>query len=701
MSTTLQFDHTGSATLWIVPEGVTELTNVICIGGWGGARAGSGTIGGEPGIVVIDSLPVVPGLALWISPGGKGGNGSGVNGGLGGTGVVGTAGGPGGKASGTGAGGGGGGGASVIYGISFNLTTRHITRKYYAVAAGGGGNANGRVGGDGGNPGLAGDPGGTQGGGGATVTTNGIGHPPGTTAGIDIDTEEPWSSYIGGKGGSAATTNQSGGGGGGAGYKSGGGGVAGIPPGDGAGGGGANYVDPSAIGVTNDTGSDPSTYYGRIFFTYNATPDAPSLIAPANGEYIGQDKDYTFRWTFSDPDPDDSQSRADIQYRVGAGGWTQVNNIASTESFFVSPAGTWLSYYGLTVEWQIRVYDQDGSVSAWSASSFFTVSNTPLTPVITTPLDGASVTNSEALAWTDTSHKAYRYRRVADNAGVANPAIVYFDSGIVLDPSNVTHGLFVNFPVNSRDEHLQVAYQDPVTSLWSDYGDALVHVAWLAAPSPVVTLTPFWDQGNVLIGITNPASTGSEPDTLGNNIYIVLKEGDTPIKIVDNHPPNTSYMFETPVDGMFIYVTAVGDNGTESQFLLTEPLQIGLRGVWLCDPLDPENTKVNFQYNGHGASETYDVESTVTHYAGRSLPVTDFGDAVNNTLTVDINTIDGDGTDNALRNFVIARKLLLYRDHKGRRAFGTVSSHPREDRFGREVTQLVFIINEFNEESLL
>ncbi|GAA4816734.1 hypothetical protein GCM10023353_23820 [Tomitella cavernea] len=206
-----EFDYTGAAQTFHVPDGVSEL-DVTAVGGQGGA---SSNAKGGVGAKVSGTVDVDSGTDVNVMVAGDGGlPGGGFNGG--------GEGGPD-PAHITDYYGGGGGGASDIR-TSSALDSRLI------VAAGGGGGGNYRNGGDAGRPG-GGDGGGQPG----SMTSGGAG-------GGNVNIGNPGSKGVGGDGIHLNGAWPSSGGGGGGFFGGGGGGVSDTELYGGGGGGGSSLV---------------------------------------------------------------------------------------------------------------------------------------------------------------------------------------------------------------------------------------------------------------------------------------------------------------------------------------------------------------------------------------------------------------------------------------------------------------------------
>lgn len=684
------FTNNNTVQTFVVPAGITSLTADMA-----GAQARDGSIypslgygaSGKVGRVKA-TFPVTPGQTIYVSPGGVPYS----------TFVSGT----------------------IFQHPGFNGGTQNQTR-----AGGSGGCSDIRIGGtalanrvmvaggagSGGLPGTdaSGNPttGGAGGDGGPnTGGTGGVGNGSGGTSGgpgvggSQVAGGAAGAAGTGGAVGSAGSSGQGATGGdgqGGGGYW--GGGSSGTSsvganpsPSGAGGGGGSNFVAATINGsaptsVTNVGGYvNPAGSQGTVILFWEEAPNAPMLNSPVSGTYIADDQINTFSWTFSDPDIPfgDTQGGASMRYRVGAGAWTTITVSTSTAQTHDFAAAFWTSLFGSTVEWQVQTTDVEGLTGPWSASSFFIVSATPASPVVTSPAGGANVNAIQNIVWTDGNQRSYQIRRVADLAGAPDLTNIYFDSGEVVD--NVTRSVPVSYPVNTRFEHVQIRVRDLTTLLWSAWVDTRVFVTYQVPKVPTIICTGASVDASVTIAITNPTPTGGFPNILYNDVYAILNDG-TGIRIATGVPNNGTFKYFMAVDNMTYYVVAFGDNGTSVNSAISGPVLIGIAGVWLTDPSD--GTRVNFIYNGSGADETYDLEAVFTHYAGRKYPSVDFGTTSDKTVTVTITHVDGDGSRLALRLLINRRVPLLYRDKKMRRVFGVIPGNPLTDSQGLQATTIV------------
>lgn len=272
------------------------------------------------------------------------------------------------------------------------------------------------------------------------------------------------------------------------------------------------------IGRGGPTSSDSSAIDDFALTALNRAPNAPALNGPVGGVSIDSSVTQRFSWTFSDPDPGDSQSKANLYYRVvGASSWTTVA-IVGPSTFYDMPAATLTA--GDDYEWQVETYDAVGNLGARSASSFFSAASPPTGPTWTSPTNNATVNQTQVFDWSVTAQDSYQVRRVADSAGTPDTGTVYFDTGEVVDAAARTIAL--TFGTNGRTEHVQIRVK--VSGLWSDWTDSIHPVSYTPPAVPLLTVAAVAAPGETVLSgfevdITQPTPTGSEPAVISADIF--------------------------------------------------------------------------------------------------------------------------------------------------------------------------------------
>lgn len=244
----------------------------------------------------------------------------------------------------------------------------------------------------------------------------------------------------------------------------------------------------------------------------DTAPTAPTGLNPSGSTTIDLNNTQRFSWTFNDPDTGDTQSKFDLQYRIGTAAWTTVTS-TTTNQFYDFAAGTFTAN---SYEWQVRTYDSIGTVSPWSASAFFTAGTTPGVPTITAPASGGTVSsNSATVSWSSPSQDAYEVRTVADLSGAADTSTIYTDTGNVTDTS--ARSRTVAFTTNGVYQHVQVRVQSG--GLWSAFADIRVLVSYTPPAVPTATITAYSSSAAVTVAWTDPTPTGSEPTVSSHDVW--------------------------------------------------------------------------------------------------------------------------------------------------------------------------------------
>ncbi len=297
-------------------------------------------------------------------------------------------------------------------------------------------------------------------------------------------------------------------------------------------------------------------------------PNAPILIAPVGSIVIDLGITQRFSWTFSDPDPGDTQSKYDLRYRiVGAGSWTDTTE--TTPNNYRDFAGS--TFTAANFEWQARTYDALGTVGPYSASEFFTAAVAPSTPTITAPTVGATVSNSATLSWSAPSQTHYQARRVGDNAGTPDTGTIYYDTGEIASVALRT--LTVAFETNNRYEHVQVRVKN--AGLWSSWATARVFVSYTSVAPGTVTLAADSTTASLEVTTVAGAVVGGAPTPVSIDIYV----RDTSIRgygqrMAKALVPGGVWRWWTPASGIEYAVRSLtlGSNGSTSWSVLIPTL---------------------------------------------------------------------------------------------------------------------------------
>ena len=119
-----------------------------------------------------------------------------------------------------------------------------------------------------------------------------------------------------------------------------------------------------------------------------------------------------------------------------------------------------------------------------------------------------------------------------------------------------------------------------------------------------------------------------------------------------------------------------------------------LVGLWIHDPLNPAGTARNYIYGRSSRSVGINVAQQGMRFAGRTYPVVDFSEHQEDNFSVTIPIPEGPTWSSELADlaaFAELRRVLCFRDNRGRLFFGTMNGYKEDDQdWG---TQVSFNVN--------
>ena len=325
----------------------------------------------------------------------------------------------------------------------------------------------------------------------------------------------------------------------------------------------AGYPTPDDPFPTTHT-HNTSLY--RIYATIlgNVAPNAPVITSPTTGGSFEILNPLTFTWTFSDPNPSDTQSAFRPSWKKhDAAAW-------STGSWFISPNPTH-TYPGSSFDaddWEFRfeVKDALGLASVPSASITLTGGTAPDIPVITDPTPGANITSTPYnVDWTCPDQaQGYQVRTVRRTpGGIPDPATVYQDTGLVADA--VARTASITFATNLRYEYVQVRVKNG--GVLCDWASNVCWVQWLAPATPTVEVIANSTAGYISVQATHPAPAGGQPTVTSEDIYrSEYADGSGAIRIATLRTPGALYYDYTVASGRdyFYQVRAIAGTTADS-----------------------------------------------------------------------------------------------------------------------------------------
>lgn len=424
----------------------------------------------------------------------------------------------------------------------------------------------------------------------------------------------------------------------------------------------------------------------------NFAPNAPTLVFPTSGETVAVDQSNVLDWDFNDPDAGDSQSKAAGEIRSAGGAVVYSWDEETISTQHTLPADTLAAG---DYEWRVKTYDAQGVEGPWSSWEPFSGAVAPGSPTITSHANNQIVSQeTELLEWSTSEQEAYQGQKVADNAGAIDTSTIYWDSGII--ESSTSRSRNVDFPTNDRFEWIR--WRIRRDGLWSPWAEVRVEVSYTVPATPVVSTTENDSNGNIVVSITNPTPGAGEPTVESNDIEKRLTTEDPWIRVATDVAANGSFTDYNVASGSSpqYRARAYGDNGTSSLSSSVTSSGIILKGSWVHPVADP-NAGARFRYNGQGGTDNWTPTVSLRHFAGRRLPVSEYGEHDDESVSVDL-VLDGqDEIDNILR-LAKLQQILCYRDAFGRLVYGIIPQLSLGSRFYGADTSVTIEAVDYSEE---
>jgi len=442
------------------------------------------------------------------------------------------------------------------------------------------------------------------------------------------------------------------------------------------------------------SGYNPTGYYAEArILLVNEPPHAPSLVDSVGA--FDATQDVTLQWSFSDPDPADTQSAYQLVITRESDGAVvyDTGKVASTTTSHTIPGGTLAN--GQRYRWTVRVWDSADQAGPYAPERTLVTSARPVAIIMAPTQDDEIVADPVLLVkWSisdpeSRGQSAYRLRLIdTDGATV-------LDSGQVADATARAYQL--------RDLQHGQRYTIELT-VWdgdgvaSDAATRTFITSFLPPPEPTATVEAL--EAWVRISIANN-DAGAEVPVAGNDIYR-RRVGETGngIRIATGVPVDgVAYDYAVPSGVAYEYrVVAVGINGAPAASAWVAAPVLNLTGAWIHDPADPANTIRRFRV-ATDRSESWEPAAETLQFAGRKLPVAEFGEQTDQRVKTAIIVLSDSLADlHALRSLADRRTVLCYRDSAGRRIFGVLGPlNIRDERHGGYTVDLEITAVDYDE----
>ncbi|QEQ93602.1 hypothetical protein SEA_ZUKO_24 [Streptomyces phage Zuko] len=334
-------------------------------------------------------------------------------------------------------------------------------------------------------------------------------------------------------------------------------------------------------------------------------------------------------------------------------------------------------------KWRVKTWDSYITASPWSDYGFFSTSNTGVVNITDPAVDNDLniVTANYLVRWTvsNTTQAAY------------NIVVTRTDTGATLVSTGWVTSTATQYLVTgmASDVEWNVALKIRNAALIeSNTANRKITPNYNRPEVPVISFDIMDDLGYIGLNITNPDPVGDRPNPTVNEIHRRVysqSNPNLPYQILGEADPNGTFLDYTAASGvLYEYrVRALAGEFFQDSTPTVADRELDLDGVWLHDPADAANTARQFLYGKDSRSHTIDTAGTVQQFAGRTFPVTDFGEYETEDITVSVDIPHGPThrtEQDDLRGFMEMKKTLFFRDNRGRAAYGTMSGFNQADQ---------------------
>lgn len=256
-------------------------------------------------------------------------------------------------------------------------------------------------------------------------------------------------------------------------------------------------------------------------------PNAPLWDTASMGRTSGGAADVAstllLDWTFSDPDPADTQNSYALSRQIGAGAlaywrasdstWqvAEVQNATATTA--VTLPSAWGVHTDAATQFRVKVWDSAVVASPYG-DPFVVIPSQKVNPSFASPAPAAVITDDTITpTWTVSEQTAYRLTLTTNPGG-----LLTYDSGWVTAPVSTLSALIpVRLPdlsgwtiglTTRNNEGLQ---SNTVTVSFT--------VDFLEPPAPMVTAVPSPGQGVIIATAVNAAVVGAQPVVVEQDVY--------------------------------------------------------------------------------------------------------------------------------------------------------------------------------------
>lgn len=419
---------------------------------------------------------------------------------------------------------------------------------------------------------------------------------------------------------------------------------------------------------------------GAFTIAHNQAPLAPSSLSPSSGS-VDRALVTRLSWQHNDLNSSDPQSKFDLQWSSDGGAiWNTVTQ-ATPNQYWDAPGGTFP--HGQVV-WRVRTYDQGNLSGPYSAQATFFAGDKPAAPVFVDPVDGSTLAVSRpTVQWSSSSQIGYQL--LATTLG----DVIVWDSG---DVTSTNKARTLGGDLANNTQYKLKARIRNADGVWSDYAVITISISYAPPGVPGLAVSPYPAGGRIQLTFS-----GQGAEVAYNDLYRRINGGEW-IRIATDIAPNAVYDdYAAPSGASCDYQgDAVATNGVATASAIVTAI-LNLTGLWIHDVAAASTTAFRFTRNTSRRNGRR-ADVTSMKFAGRDLPMTEFGDTDEGAGAFSLLITDKAELD-ALWTLYGRKATLCFRDSSGRRLFGILPALEPEDQLGGYWTANLDVVeNDHSEE---
>lgn len=361
-------------------------------------------------------------------------------------------------------------------------------------------------------------------------------------------------------------------------------------------------------------------------------------IAPVNA-YIDTTSENLFEWQH-DISTGTNQSRFDLQYSTDGATWTDMASEETDRCNYLLPAG---SLPTGKLFWRVRTYNSDGVEGGWSDPASIIGIGKPKAPGIT------DITNQARpkISWQADDQIAFRVQ-------------VYSGDALLID-SMETAGSTKSYRITEYLDDGRYTFRVRIKNSNGQLSD------WSAASADITTVKPTPPVVSVR-AVENAAYITAQLAEDISKAYL-LRDGVPVAKFTGSY-------YDYSETGEHEY--AVRAINVDDDFVDSEPVSvhISIERVAQIAPEDDLPSVIRLQYRrGEPTTLSAGIEPTgeQMNFAGRRYPVYEFGEFLTESYESSY-SVRTQEEWNRIKELAKSRKPVLYRDIRGNRFYGIISS---------------------------